>query len=102
MLLDGERAPVIVTPSGMLEGGWSPYYLWRLAEQYKEARVVFIGYQVASTVGRELLEAPDDVASIMVSALMWGEQADDPTAEGYDFHEKTIDVLTGWLRQVDG
>ena len=101
-LLDGERAPVIVAPSGMLEGGWSPYYLWRLAERYEEARVVFIGYQAANTVGRELLEAPGALAQVTVSALMWGEQADDPAAEGYDFHEKAIEVPTGWLRQVDG
>jgi predicted metal-dependent RNase len=101
-LLNGERAPVIVAPSGMLEGGWSPYYLWQLAERYEEARVVFIGYQAADTVGRELLEAPGDLAGVTVSALMWGERADDPAAEGYDFHEKAIDVPTGWLRQVDG
>ena len=101
-LLDGERAPVIIAPSGMLEGGWSPYYLWQLAERYEQARVVFIGYQAANTVGRELLEAPGDVATATVSALMWGEQANDPAAEGYDFHEKTIDVPTGWLRQVNG
>jgi predicted metal-dependent RNase len=101
-LLDGKRAPVIVAPSGMLEGGWSPYYLWQLTEHYEEARVVFIGYQAADTVGRELLEAPGDVATVPVSALMWGEQADDPAAEDYDFHEKAIDVPTGWLRQVNG
>jgi predicted metal-dependent RNase len=101
-LLNGEHAPVIVAPSGMLEGGWSPYYLWQLAERYEEARVVFIGYQAANTVGRELLEEPGDVAQVTVSALMWGEQADDPAAEGYDFHEKNIDVPTNWLRQVDG
>ena len=101
-LLDGERAPVIVAPSGMLEGGWSPYYLWQLAERYEEARIVFIGYQAANTVGRELLEAPGDLAGVTISALMWGERADDPAAEGYDFHEKAIDVPTGWLQQVDG
>ena len=101
-LLDGERAPVIVAPSGMLEGGWSPYYLWQLAEHYEEARVVFIGYQAANTVGRELLEAPGDLVGVTVSALMWGERADDPAAEGYDFHEKAIEVPTSWLRQVDG
>ena len=101
-LLDGERAPAIVAPSGMLEGGWSPYYLWQLAERYKQARVVFIGYQAANTVGRKLLETPGDLARVTVSALMWGERADDPAAEGYDFHEKTIEVPTGWFRQVDG
>ena len=102
VLLDGERAPVIVAPSGMLEGGWSPYYLWQLAERYEQARVVFTGYQAANTVGRELLETTGDLARVTVSALMWGERADDPAAEGYDFHEKTIEVPTGWFRQVDG
>ena len=101
-LLDGERAPVIVAPSGMLEGGWSPYYLWQLAERYEHARVVFIGYQAANTVGRELLETAGDLARVTVSALMWGERADNPAAEGYDFHEKTIEIPTGWFRQVDG
>jgi metallo-beta-lactamase family protein len=86
----------------MLEGGWSPYYLWQLAERYEHARVVFIGYQATNTVGRELLETTGDLARVTVSALMWGERADDPAAEGYDFHEKTIEVPTGWFRQVDG
>jgi uncharacterized protein len=101
-LLDGSNAPVIVAPSGMLEGGWSPYYLWQLAEHYDDARVAFIGYQAANTVGRDLLNAAGESAPVTISALMWGEQADDPAAEGYDFHEKAIEVPTDWLRQVNG
>jgi Cft2 family RNA processing exonuclease len=101
-LLDGQHAPIVVAPSGMLTGGWSPFYLWQMSENYRDAKVIFTGYQADGTTGRDLLEAPGDVATVTVSALMTPEEADDPDAEEFAFHDVTIDVPTSWLHRVNG
>lgn len=101
-LLDGDSAPVIVAPSGMLTGGWSPYYLWQLTKHYEDARIAFTGYQAEGTTGRELLNASGDHAHVTVSALMHAEESDDPDATGYAFHDTEISVPSRWLRQIDG
>lgn len=101
-LLDGEAAPIIVTPSGMLTGGWSPYYLWQLTERYDDARVLFTGYQATGTVGRELQDEPGDLATPVVTAVMDPADADDPDAEEFGFHERQLEVPTAWLRTIDG
>jgi metallo-beta-lactamase family protein len=56
-ILDGENAPIIVAPSGMLGGGTSPAYLVALVEHYDEARLFFTGYQAEDTPGRTLQDA---------------------------------------------
>jgi len=109
-LVSGQRAPVIVAPSGMLTGGWSPFYLWQMSKHYRDAKVVFTGYQAEGTTGRDLLEEPGDVATVTVSALMSAQEADSPDAEPPDategddlaFYDTTIDVPTRWLHRVDG
>ncbi|MGN8216332.1 MBL fold metallo-hydrolase [Halococcus salifodinae] len=101
-LVDGEDSPVIVAPSGMFTGGWSPFYLWQMSQHYQDAKVVFTGYQAEGTTGRDLLEEPGDVASVTVSALMAPEEADDSEAEEFAFHDVSIDVPTRWLHSVEG
>lgn len=101
-LLDGESAPIIVSPSGMLTGGWSPFYLWEFTRHYEEAHVAFIGYQAHGTTGRELLEASGDKARVQITALMHGDQSDDPDATGFSFHRKKITVPTRWVQKIDG
>jgi Cft2 family RNA processing exonuclease len=101
-LVNGEHAPVVVAPSGMLTGGWSPFYLWQMSQHYTDAQVVFTGYQAEGTAGRDLLEEPGDVASVTISALMTPEKADDPDAEEFGFHDVSIDVPTRWLHRVEG
>lgn len=101
-LLDGEAAPIIIVPSGMLTGGWSPYYLWQLTEHYDDARVLFTGYQAHSTVGRELQDEPTDLATPVVTAVMDPADADDPSAEEFGFHERQLEVPTAWLATIDG
>lgn len=119
---DGEQAPIIISPSGMLTGGWAPWYLWQFTQHYEDARLLFVGYQAAGTPGRQLLAEPNEVADVTISALMYPEQADrpreeiigdrqperDPTEVGeeandhFDFYEKTIEVPTDWIRRVSG
>lgn len=101
-LLDGRSAPIIVAPSGMLTGGWSPYYLWQLTKHYDDACVAFIGYQAEGTTGRNLLDETGDHAHVTISALMDAEESDDPDATGYAFHETEITVPTHWLHKIDG
>ncbi len=44
---------VILAPSGMLEGGWSPYYLKEIAS-CEENKVILVGHQGEDTVGEKL------------------------------------------------
>jgi len=44
---------IILAPSGMLEGGWSPYYLKELADDEKN-KVILVGHQGEGTVGDKL------------------------------------------------
>lgn len=100
-LLDGDNAPIIVAPSGMLTGGWSPYYLRDLARHYDEARVLFIGYQVEGTPGRAIQDAPGDYADVQITALPAPEDYD-PETDDFGFQEQEIRVPTAWVREIGG
>lgn len=100
-LLTGNEAPIIIAPSGMLTGGWSPYYLRDLGQHYDEARVLFIGYQAEGTPGRQLLDAVGDVADLRVTALPAGEEYD-PTTDEFAFQEQEIRIPTEWMREIGG
>ncbi len=104
-IFDGRSPNIAVVPSGMLEGGWSPYYLIRMVQRYDEATIVFPGYQVEGTVGRRILNAKEEgknKADVTVTALMRGKFSDDPDAEGYGFHDRDLEVPTGWVESIDG
>ncbi|WP_135666710.1 MBL fold metallo-hydrolase [Halorhabdus rudnickae] len=100
-LLDGESAPIIVAPSGMLTGGWSPYYLRDLARHYDQARVLFIGYQAEGTPGRAIQDTPGDVADVTITALPAAEDYDSETDE-FGFQEQEIRVPTAWVHEIGG
>ncbi|OKY79231.1 MAG: 5'-3' Exoribonuclease of the beta-lactamase fold involved in RNA processing [Candidatus Methanohalarchaeum thermophilum] len=104
-LLDGEKTPLIVAPSGMLEGGWSPYYLIKMTKNYENAKIILTGHQVTGSVGRKLLEAKREdknKVKVQVTALMPPEEADELNGKGYGFHEKNIKIPTNWVEQVNG
>lgn len=61
---------MIVAPSGMFTGGWSPWYLWQLTEHCEMACVFITGFQAAYTPGRALLEADEQSVEVEVTALM--------------------------------
>jgi predicted metal-dependent RNase len=100
-LLRGDDAPIIIAPSGMLTGGWSPYYLRDLSRHYDDARVIFTGYQAEGTPGRQLLEAPGDRARLQVRALPAPEDYDAET-EDFEFRTHEIAVPTDWIRNIRG
>lgn len=100
-LLDGTNAPIIVAPSGMLTGGWSPYYLRDLSRHYDEACLLFIGYQAEGTPGRDILNAPGDYADVQVTALPAAEDYDPETGK-FGFQEQEIRVPTEWVGEIRG
>jgi predicted metal-dependent RNase len=100
-VLDGTNTPIIVAPSGMLTGGWSPYYLRDLARHYEEARILFIGYQAEGTPGREIVEAPGGYADVQITALPAPEDYDSEL-DTFGFQEQEIRVPTAWVREIGG
>ena len=100
-LLDGDTAPIIVAPSGMLTGGWSPYYLRDLTRHYDDVQVLFIGYQAEGTPGRQILDAPGDHAEVQITALPAAEDYD-PETDDFDFQQQEIRVPTEWVRVIHG
>ncbi len=100
-VLDGERAPIVVAPSGMLTGGWSPYYLRDLVHNYDHARVLFVGYQAHGTPGRDVISATGSEATVSLRTLPSDEEYD-PDGDAFEFREQEVSVPTSWARRVDG
>jgi Cft2 family RNA processing exonuclease len=99
----GDTSPVIVAPSGMFTGGWSPWYLWQLTEHCDTARVFITGFQAAYTPGRTLLEAEEDPVSVEITALMDSQQADHIIGdEAFGIHRKSITVPRNWVGRING
>ena len=104
-IFDGSNSNIVVAPSGMLEGGWSPYYLIRLVERYDEANIILTGYQAEGTTGRVITDSIEDgkeYANVKVTALMNPKYSDDPSHEKYGFHQKSIKVPTDWVENING
>lgn len=94
-----EEDPIFVSPSGMLEGGWSPFYLSELATNRDEAKVVLVSYQAESTPGRELVEARERGidAEVTVSILAEPGEMDEESA----FRSKKIRVPKEWIETLN-
>jgi metallo-beta-lactamase family protein len=110
-MLNGDTAPIVVSPSGMLTGGLSPAYLVELVENYDEVRVLFTGYQAPGTPGHELQQADGDTATVTVNA--WpitdgsDNSEDDANSDGNSSNidgppSITVDVPTDWIHTVSG
>jgi len=59
-LLEADETPIIIAPSGMLSGGFSPTYLLEFCQRYDDARVILCGYQTEGTPGRQLEDAIEE------------------------------------------
>jgi metallo-beta-lactamase family protein len=97
-ILDGERAPIIVAPSGMLSGGTSPAYLAALVEHYDEARIFFTGYQAEDTPGRVLQDASGSSVEVTLPATPFPNSELDTNDDG----TVTVTVPTSWIQIVSG
>jgi len=42
-LLEADETPIIIAPSGMLSGGFSPTYLLEFTQRYDEVRIIPLG-----------------------------------------------------------
>lgn len=101
-LFKQEETPIIVAPHGMLEGGFSAFYLHRMAMDVDDARLLFIGYQAEGTVGREIQDAEEGTVDVQVSAPMEPEFADSASGDEFGFHSRTVTVPTSWVETIDG
>jgi len=97
-ILDGENAPIIVAPSGMLTGGTSPLYLTALVERYDEARIFFTGYQAEGTPGRVLQESSDTCIDVSLFVTPFENSG----LECNDDGETTVSVPNNWVDTITG
>lgn len=67
---------VIVTPAGMLQGGWVKWYLKEIFEDAKDA-LYFVSFQVPGTLGHRLLNN---------GTLRWNGEKKEVKAEVKQFH----------------
>lgn len=102
-IISDEESPIIVSPSGMLQGGWSPFYLNELVEKRDDARVVLVGHQVEGTVGNRLAQAAgsENEVEVTISALMGPENANEDV-EKFGFHDRKIEVPSEWIEVRKG
>lgn len=98
-VLDDERIPVVIAPSGMLTGGWSPSYLVDFAERYDQAHVFLCGFQAEGTPGRKLedaLESNKKTVELTLPAFGIGEGIPD------DDEGTTIEIPVDWIERYHG
>ena len=96
-ILDGENAPIIVAPSGMLTGGTSPLYLAALVENYDEARIFFTGYQAENTPGRKIQEATGNSVEVTLPVTPFSNSDLDSTDGSI-----VVSVPTSWVQTISG
>lgn len=63
-----KRTPIIIAPSGMLSGGFSPTYLLEFCQRYDDAHIILCGYQAEGTPGRQLEDSlEEDIEEVGVT-----------------------------------
>lgn len=97
-ILDGDRAPIIVAPSGMLTGGTSPLYLTALTENYDKARIFLIGHQAAGTPGRVIQDASGTYVEVSLPVTPFPEL----DLETDDNGNTPVTVPTSWVQTISG
>ncbi|WP_268899200.1 MBL fold metallo-hydrolase [Haloarcula salinisoli] len=97
-ILDGENAPIIVAPSGMLTGGTSPVYLAALVEHYDEARIFFTGYQAENTPGRKIQQAAGDTVEVTLPVTPLPNSDIEATEE----ESIVVTIPTSWVQTISG
>ncbi|WP_224338259.1 MBL fold metallo-hydrolase [Haloprofundus halobius] len=97
-ILDGERAPIIIAPSGMLSGGTSPLYLTALAEHYDEARIFFTGYQAEGTPGRVLQNGSGNQVTVSLPVTPFRNSELESDKNG----NTTVNIPTSWVKTISG
>ncbi|KXA99441.1 hypothetical protein AKJ40_03165 [candidate division MSBL1 archaeon SCGC-AAA259M10] len=97
-----EDAPIVIAPSGMLTGGWSPLYLREFAESREDAKVILVGHQAEQSVGRRLESAHEagTDADVTVEALAGPGDAED--AEDFEYRESEVRVPGEWIETFGG
>lgn len=95
------RNPIIVAPSGMLQGGWSTFYLKEFSRYRQNAKVLLVGYQAESTAGRKLSECSGENISLKLNALTPPEEAEEEV-DSFGFHDTEVTIPCNWIHSLSG
>lgn len=72
-IIRNKEPAIILAPSGMLNGGWSPFYLSKLNEP--ENLLLLVSYQAEETPGRRILEGEKKVKiTLLNDDYEWSEE----------------------------
>tara|TARA_R110000868_G_scaffold155691_8_gene382258 strand:+ start:6067 stop:7398 length:1332 start_codon:yes stop_codon:yes gene_type:complete len=88
---------IILTASGMLTGGRSPYYLKHLGEQ-KNNILMIVGYQAEGTLGRKIVDGERSFEDVD-GKLQW--LGDVYIAKSFSSHADQQELLR-WRSQISG
>ncbi|MFB0564030.1 MAG: MBL fold metallo-hydrolase [Candidatus Lokiarchaeia archaeon] len=85
-VIRGKNPAIILAPSGMLNGGWSPFYLSKLNSS--ENLLIFVSYQAEETPGRRIVDGEKKVKITLLN-------------DEYEWSEEELEVEIGVAR-VEG
>ncbi len=97
-IIRNKEPTIILAPSGMLNGGWSPFYLSKLNEP--ENLLLLVSYQAEETPGRRILEGEKKVKiTLLNDDYEWSEEDLEvkisvASVEGLSAHAAANDLRT--------
>jgi len=72
-VIRSKKPAIILAPSGMLNGGWSPFYLSKLNSP--ENLLLFVSYEAEETPGRKILDGEKKVKiTLLNDEYEWSEE----------------------------
>ncbi|MEM3525803.1 MAG: MBL fold metallo-hydrolase [Candidatus Jordarchaeaceae archaeon] len=97
-IIRGKKPAIILAPSGMLNGGWSPFYLSKLNSP--ENLLLFVSYEAEETPGRKILDGEKKVKiTLLNDEYEWSEEELEvkirvARIEGFSAHAAANDLRT--------
>ncbi|MEM2135007.1 MAG: MBL fold metallo-hydrolase RNA specificity domain-containing protein [Candidatus Jordarchaeaceae archaeon] len=97
-VIRSKKPAIILSPSGMLNGGWAPFYLSKL--NTPENLIIFVSYQAEGTPGREIVDGKEKVKiTILDEDYEWSEEELEvkikvAKVEGFSSHAAANDLRT--------
>mgnify|MGYP005845127001 CR=1 FL=1 len=97
-VIRNKKPAIILAPSGMLNGGWSPFYLSKLNSP--ENLLLFVSYEAEETPGRRILDGEKKVKiTLLDDEYEWSEEELDVSirvakVDGFSAHASANDLRT--------
>ncbi len=104
-IIRDEENPIVVTPSGMLTGGWSPFYLEQMVEYRSQARVILVGFQAEGTLGRKLIDAKErgeSSVAVDIKTFSYPVENSSSDLEEFGFINKRVEIPLEWIEYKRG